>query len=215
LHSALDLRNADNSLMAFVCPTLPESIRSNLLSSFLACFDGNEVLHKVAEKVLESPFHCLHFSIWNRYVTKGDQAPTDIHPHYMSREDVSRTNHAQTLPYQSRDILEHQQLYENILLAFGEVFEWIDEVIKECLPTEYEVLAELAQDLPGGKVSPVTPFLSLVVNLNVSTLGHRDRFDKDFCLVLPLGDFRGGALVMLEQHLVLELHSGDFAMFCS
>jgi hypothetical protein len=85
--------------MAFVCPTLPESIRSNLLSSFLACFDGNEVLRvhklkddfqaedcqdqdeqiqhcdgvtlkKVAEKVLESPFHCLHFSIWNRYVTK-------------------------------------------------------------------------------------------------------------------------------------------------
>jgi hypothetical protein len=85
--------------------------------------------------------------------------------------------------------------------------------IKECLPTEYEVLVELAQDLPGGEVSPVTLFLSLVVNLNVSTLGHRDRFDKDFCVVLPLGDFRGGALVMFEQRLVLELRSGDFAMF--
>lgn len=85
--------------MAFICPTLPESIRSNLLSSFLACFDRNEVLcvrklkddfetddckdqdtqiehhdgitlEKVAEKVLASPFHCLHFSIWNRYATK-------------------------------------------------------------------------------------------------------------------------------------------------
>ncbi|KAG0699446.1 hypothetical protein DFH29DRAFT_1001957 [Suillus ampliporus] len=225
---ALDLRNADDSLMAFICPTLPESIRSNLLSSFLACFDGNEVLHvqklkddfhaddcqdqdtqikhhegvtleKVAEKVLESSFHCLHFSIWNRYATKGDQAPTDIHPHYMSREDVSWTNHSQTLPYQSRDILEHQQLYDNILLAFGELFEWIDDVIKKCLPTEYEVLVELAQDLPGGEVSPVMPFLSLVVNLNVSTLGHRDRFDKDFCLVLPLGDFKGGALESVNQ----------------
>ncbi|KAG2083089.1 uncharacterized protein F5147DRAFT_660271 [Suillus discolor] len=241
---ALDLRNADDSLMAFVCPTLPESIRSNLLSSFLACFDGNEVLcvrklkddfhaddcqdqdtqiehhdsvtlEKVAEKVLKSSFHCLHFSIWNRYATKGDQAPTDIHPHYMSREDVSRTNHSQTLPYQSRDILEHQQLYNNILLAFGELFEWIDDVIKECLPTEYEVLVELAQDLPGGEVSPVTPFLSLVVNLNVSTLGHHDRFDKDFCLVLPLGNFKGGALVMFEQCLVLELCSDDFAIFRS
>jgi len=51
----------------------------------------------------------------------------------MSREDVSRTNHTQTLPYQSRDILEHQQLYDNILQAFGEVFEWIDEVVSGLL----------------------------------------------------------------------------------
>src|ERR1700709_548631 len=80
---------------------------------------------------------------------------------------------------------------------------------------EYEVLVELTQDLPGGEVSPVTPFLSLVVNLNVSTAGHRDRFDKDICLVLPLGDFTGGALVMFEQRLVLELRSGDFAVFQS
>jgi hypothetical protein len=80
---------------------------------------------------------------------------------------------------------------------------------------EYEVLLELSQDLPGGEVSPVAPFLSLVVNLNVSTMGHRDRFDKDICLVLPLGDFTGGALVMFEQRLVLELRSGDFSIFRS
>jgi hypothetical protein len=83
------------------------------------------------------------------------------------------------------------------------------------LPGEYEVLVELSQDLPGGEVSPVAPFLSLVVNLNASTVGHRDRFDKDICLVLPLGDFTGGALVMFEQRLVLELRSGDFAVFRS
>lgn len=64
---------------------------------------------------------------------QGDQAPTDIHPHYMSREDVSRTNHAQTLPYQSRDMLEHQPFYDNILQAFGELFEWIDEVVSGLL----------------------------------------------------------------------------------
>jgi hypothetical protein len=100
---ALELRNSDNSLMAFVCPSLPDAIRRNLLSSFLACFDGNQVLHvrrlsddfevhdddddddeyetevedhddftleKVADKVIARPFHCLHFSIWNRYATK-------------------------------------------------------------------------------------------------------------------------------------------------
>ncbi|KAG0693114.1 hypothetical protein DFH29DRAFT_763487, partial [Suillus ampliporus] len=170
--NALDLRNADDSLMAFICPTLPESIRSNLLSSFLACFDGNEVLRM---RKLKDDFHtddCQDQDTQIEHHDGGDQAPTDIHPHYMSREDVSRTNHSQTLPCQSRDILEHQQLYDNILLVFGELFEWIDDVIKECLPTEYEVLVELAQDLPDGEVSPVTPFLSLVVNLNISTLGH-------------------------------------------
>jgi len=35
--------------------------------------------------------------------------------------DVSHTNHMQTLPYSSRDILEHEQLYGNILQAFGEL----------------------------------------------------------------------------------------------
>lgn len=64
---------------------------------------------------------------------------------------------------------------------------------------EYKVLLELSQDLPGGEVLLVTPFLSLVVNLNVSTIGHCDRFNKDICLVLPLGDFTSGALVMFEQ----------------
>ncbi|KAJ8582128.1 hypothetical protein M405DRAFT_704630, partial [Rhizopogon salebrosus TDB-379] len=110
--------------MAFVCPSLPDTICRNLLSSFLACFDGNQVLHvrrlsddfevhddftleKVADKVIARPFHCLHFSIWNRYATKGDDAPTDVHLHHLVRDDVSRTNHAQTLPYPSRDILEH------------------------------------------------------------------------------------------------------------
>ena len=94
---ALELRNSDDSLMAFICPSLPDSIRPNLLSSFQACFDGNQVLRvrrlsddfkddesdgvmeeehhgdftleMVADRVLASPFHCLHFSIWNRYAT--------------------------------------------------------------------------------------------------------------------------------------------------
>jgi hypothetical protein len=65
---------------------------------------------------------------------QGDDAPNNIHPHYLAREDVSRTNHTQTLPYPSRDILEHSQLYGNILEAFGELFEWIDQVVRNLLP---------------------------------------------------------------------------------
>ncbi|KAG1813005.1 hypothetical protein EV424DRAFT_1541972 [Suillus variegatus] len=64
------------------------------------------------------------------------------------------------------------KLYNNILTTFGELFEWIEMVMKEFLPEEYEVLVELGQNLPGGECSLVAPFLSLVLNLNVTTKGH-------------------------------------------
>ncbi|KAG1738831.1 uncharacterized protein EDB91DRAFT_1248992 [Suillus paluster] len=169
----LDLRNSNGSLMAFICPSLPETIRLCLTSSLLACFESNLVLQvrkfydsegvpqveedtsstleKLAEKTLLYPFQCLHFSLWNRYSTVGDNAPTHIHPHNMVRVDIGRTNHMQCLPYPSRDILEHQELYNNILTTFGKLFEWIEMVMKEFLPEEYEVLVELGQNLPGGE----------------------------------------------------------------
>lgn len=35
------------------------------------------------------------------------------------------------------------------------------------------------------------------------------------CLVLPIGEFEGGGLVMFKQGLVLELQAGDIAVFRS
>ncbi|KAG1837772.1 hypothetical protein F4604DRAFT_1532350, partial [Suillus subluteus] len=175
----LELRNSDDSLLLFACSSLPDQICCNLTSSLLARFDGKEAdppiassSEQVAENILLCPFQSLHFSLWNRYITSGGDAPPRIHPYDMVRTDVSHTNYSQHLPYPSRDILQHQQLYRNIQSSFEELFQWIEQVIKKCLPTEFEVLAQLAQDLPGGDVSPVFPFLSLVVNLNVSTLAH-------------------------------------------
>jgi hypothetical protein len=55
------------------------------------------------------------------------------------------------------------------------------------LPDDYEILVELVEILPGKPDSPVAPFLSLVVNINVSTLAHRDAKDKLLCLVLAVG----------------------------
>ena len=69
--------------------------------------------------------------------------------------------------------------------------------------------------LPGASHSPFSPMLSVVVNLNVSTLAHRDSFDKELCLVMPVGELDGGALVLVEQGLVLPLRNGDIAAFWS
>jgi hypothetical protein len=83
------------------------------------------------------------------------------------------------------------------------------------LQEEFEMLMEIASVLPGNCTSPIAPFVSLVININVSTKAHRDSLDHHLCLVIPIGYFEGGALCLLENGLVLELRSGDIALFRS
>jgi hypothetical protein len=86
---ALDIRNGDGTLMAFVCSSMPDHLCNNLLESFIACFEGQPILRHRAlseddyeeesddadtdspsdlvERILQKPFHCVHFSQWNRY----------------------------------------------------------------------------------------------------------------------------------------------------
>lgn len=87
--------------------------------------------------------------------------------------------------------------------------------METCLQEEFELLMEVASVLPGNCSSPVAPFISLVVNINVRTKAHRDSLDRHLCLVVPIGRFEGGALCLLENGLVLELRSGDVALFRS
>lgn len=82
-------------------------------------------------------------------------------------------------------------------------------------PDDYIVLAELVDILPNTGGSPIKPFLSLVVNINIYTIGHQDGKDFRLCLVLPIGNFIGGGLVMREQEIVVEMHNRDFACFRS
>ncbi|KAG1807916.1 hypothetical protein EV424DRAFT_1543641 [Suillus variegatus] len=208
----LDLRNSDGSLMAF------EVLQMRHKQDYFDVQNSDDVpevedranydLEKLTEQTLSSPFQCLHFSLWNRYSTMASPPPIPLkiqhendisYRELMARVGVSRTNHTQCLPYASKDILEHQQVYNNVLATFSELFEWLENVMKTHLPEEYEVIIELSHNLPGGECSPVAPFLSIVINLNVTTEAHRDRFDKDLCLILPIGKFKAGALVHFDQ----------------
>lgn len=76
-------------------------------------------------------------------------------------------------------------------------------------------MVEIVESLPGQPGSIASPFVSFVLNINVRTQGHRDVGDKSLCLVLPIGQFQGGALALKEPGLVLELENGDFAIFQS
>ncbi|KAH9905523.1 uncharacterized protein B0H18DRAFT_824077, partial [Fomitopsis serialis] len=131
----------------------------------------------------EFQFQAVHFSWYNRHATRGDDVPQDVHPMLLGKKDL-RTNYSQMLPYTSKDMLEHADTYHNLQVVFDNVFTWVAEQVQTTLPDEYRVLSMDAQVLPGNAHSIVHPFLSLVINLNVATMAHRDRKDKSLCVVL-------------------------------
>lgn len=148
--------------------------------------------------------------------------------------DNSRTNYTQMLPYMSLDTNKHENVYNNMGNIFGGVFEWIAnqvsspeycehrkrfteslDKIRAVLPEEYQNLTLHADSLPGNVHTIAYPFLSVVVNLNTATLGHRDRKDKGLCMVMVIGDFEDGELCLYEPGLVVPLRSGDLIVFPS
>ncbi|EGN97242.1 hypothetical protein SERLA73DRAFT_74955 [Serpula lacrymans var. lacrymans S7.3] len=173
LGQSLNIRNSDGSLMVFVCTSLPDCIRSSLQPKLLAAFENNEPpTQKPGQHDEDDMFEALHFSWYNRHCTIGDDAPTEISPLMLEREDGRRTNYSQMIPYLSKEIKDHSTIYRTIKVVFADLFHWIHDVIELQLPEEYKLLAEVASILPGNNLSPIFPFLSLVINLNVSTKGH-------------------------------------------
>ena len=69
--------------------------------------------------------------------------------------------------------------------------------------------------LPYNAVSPAHPFSGFVLNLNVTTLIHRDGGDKELCVVLVLSDCVGGELCLKEPGVVLDLRLGNLVIFPS
>ena len=55
----------------------------------------------------------------------------------------------------------------------------------------------------------------MVLNLSVSTFGHRDKKDKDLCMVIPFGKWEGGQLVLYELGLAFDLRHCDALIFRS
>ena len=69
--------------------------------------------------------------------------------------------------------------------------------------------------LPYNAVSPAHPFSGFVLNLNVTTLIHRDGGDKELCVVLVFSDCVGGELCLKEPGVVLDLRLGNLVIFPS
>ena len=83
------------------------------------------------------------------------------------------------------------------------------------LPEIYEELNLYCQVLPFNINSPAQPFSGIVINICVSTTGHRDRSDKHICVVIPFGDWQGGEICLYELGLIIKLNPGDILIFPS
>ena len=55
--------------------------------------------------------------------------PEDTHPHMLRQLDGSCINVTQMVPYQCRDMETFEQLYDNIIIGFKDVFTWICEMV--------------------------------------------------------------------------------------
>lgn len=83
------------------------------------------------------------------------------------------------------------------------------------LPDVYKELDLYCEILPLGGDSPSRPFSGVVVNISVSTNGHRDASDKLICTVIPFGNWEGGEVCLYELGLVIQLKAGDILIFPS
>jgi hypothetical protein len=72
-----------------------------------------------------------------------------------------------------------------------------------------------ANSLPASQQSPVHPFCSFVVNIQVASWGHRDPYDDVICLIIPIGSFTGGQLCLFEPGIIIDMKPGDVVVFPS
>ncbi|KAI0061384.1 hypothetical protein BV25DRAFT_1805829, partial [Artomyces pyxidatus] len=216
---ALRVEGCDGSLMVFVSTAMPSGLRERLTDCLIASFGGRQSLIPTNSADAGEDFHfqTLLFSSCNRDPAQGTGAPTDISPSTQVNSATLTVGHAQFTSYAAKERIEYEELYRTTTLVFSDVFEWVASTLATCLPEEFELLKIEAEAVPGNhsNASAVYPFTGFVVNLNVATRAHREAGNPILSVLLPLGEFEDGALVLLEPGLVLPLRSGDLAAFPS
>ena len=60
---------------------------------------------------------------------QGNGAPDNVQPAMLKRAGCSRTNHHQFIPYMSKDITDHAQVYQLVKKILRDVFDWLAEKV--------------------------------------------------------------------------------------
>ncbi|KAJ6547967.1 hypothetical protein DFH09DRAFT_1281711 [Mycena vulgaris] len=213
----LTLRGKNNQLLAMLVTnlteTLPhlETISVPIISAIMA---GDVFSVNSAEDPMFK--YCSTHKVWyNRYSEQGHGAPKDVHPNYCRKEGTKHTNFSQRAPHPSEEMKEDPDETE-LMAEFISLIAIIMEFhIKKLLPEEYDEISVFVSRLPLNERSHAHPFGGFVINVRVSTRGHRDGGDKLFCVVIPFGTWTGGELGLFEPGFLFRLRAWDALIFPS
>ena len=154
--------------------------------------------------------------IWILFIySKGTDAPLGFHPDVLYKEGKRRVNHSQHIPHASETIRKDPTSYHALDTALTDICAYVHDLVANYLPMEYQNIKVFVDVLPLNDNPTAYPFPGFVLNLQVSTDGHLDSGDDTICVVIPFGDWTGGAIVLYEAGLVLDLSAGDVLIFPS
>ncbi|KAJ3783566.1 hypothetical protein GGU10DRAFT_273265, partial [Lentinula aff. detonsa] len=162
-----------------------------------------------------NPFTTFHFSMWSRYSTSGKDAPSDVHPYHLQAAMGTKTNTSQFFVRPSSDIQDFSKEYKELYDIFGDVLRLMVTTVRSEFPEELKDVMANVDIFPLNDSSPISPFTSFVLNINVETGAHRDDGDCGLCLILALGHHTGGELCLYEPRIMLNLVHGDWVAFDS
>ena len=84
------------------------------------------------------------------------------------------------------------------------------------LPEEYEYISSYMESLPFHHQASIAPFGGFVLNIRACTKAHWDHLDaQNICVLLFLGNWKGGDLILYEPSLRFTVSRGDILMFPS
>ncbi|KAF8824192.1 hypothetical protein HHX47_DHR8000130 [Lentinula edodes] len=210
--------NDNKDLLYMLDTTMPQYLKEGLERIIQACLSDTTAQftpQDPSSSVQTAAFSSLHFTNQTRYLTHGYEAPKDIHPLYLVNTNGGKMNHSQLLGHPSEDIQKFSGPFKDLKQSLEETLRWVSEKVLQIHPNTFHEISATVDLLPLQDTSPASPFTSIVFNINVSTLAHRDKNDKSACICITVGNPQGGELDLYEPKLLLETCNRDVVVFHS
>ncbi|KAG8718493.1 hypothetical protein FRC09_012602 [Ceratobasidium sp. 395] len=162
-------------------------------------------------------YQAVHIGMWGRRAMGGQYAPNGTHPRLYMRDNT------QNLPYPDQSVTKLADRFDpghsgfcplsRLLHTLTDMLQPVWDKLWQYIPTLMRKQETLSDSL--GPIYPLecTPFCMVVLNIQAVSRGHRDLGDCEdtICLILALGDFKGGALCVYEPGASIDLKHGNLA----
>ncbi|KJA21262.1 hypothetical protein HYPSUDRAFT_203038 [Hypholoma sublateritium FD-334 SS-4] len=142
----VSINDTNGKPMIIVIPDLPETLRNRTMAYLRCAFPGR--LENIDSKIVSADynFESIYITWYNRYSKRGDGVSPDIEPSAHIRKGKKRQfKTAQCIPRTSKEFQANMKEYLILQDCFREIFDFIEQAIREVLPDEYKDLAQFAE----------------------------------------------------------------------